>query len=304
MSWAAHQFEVYAIQAHLPKRMRGKVSFFGIWLGDFMPDFLSKFWVYGITVNGQHYGSLIPHQWHRGWPGMGLTHTPALAIVLTAVIFAWRRSRGLSVGFLLGYAAHALTDVNDSVGTMLLFPFSTENWSAQAWAYSATIDGGKYLDAAAYYSSLGLAMDLIWLVVALCSWRVLTRQYWQDVVVAADVRGWSALGKVLPERALLALYRATFFYGLARLVSWNAWARLVARPTIDGVTRFGYPIDLSWTGPWWMPAASLDGVNPWLVLPAAAALLGAVYAAVVLLWAPMGRAEVAFLSRKRPGHAA
>jgi hypothetical protein len=55
VSWAAHQFEVYAVQAHLPKKMRGKVSFFGIYLGDFVPDFLSKFWVYGITINGKHY---------------------------------------------------------------------------------------------------------------------------------------------------------------------------------------------------------------------------------------------------------
>ena len=50
MSWAAHQFEVYAVQAHLPQKMRGKVRFWGIWLGDFTPDFLAKFWVYGITT--------------------------------------------------------------------------------------------------------------------------------------------------------------------------------------------------------------------------------------------------------------
>ena len=80
MSWAAHQFEVYAVQAHLPKKMRGKVSFWGIFLGDFTPDFLSKFWVYGITINGRHYGAEVPHKWHRGWPGMGVTHTLFLGI--------------------------------------------------------------------------------------------------------------------------------------------------------------------------------------------------------------------------------
>ena len=52
MSWGAHQFEIYAVHAHRPKKMIGKVSFFGIWLGDFTPDFLSKFWVYGITIGG------------------------------------------------------------------------------------------------------------------------------------------------------------------------------------------------------------------------------------------------------------
>ena len=164
MSWAAHQFEVYAVQAHLPKKMRGKVSFWGIFLGDFTPDFLSKFWVYGITINGRHYGAEVPHKWHRGWPGMGVTHTLFLGAVLAGAFWLWKRNRAFTVGYLLGYAAHALTDVNDSVGTILLFPFSTLNWSVQTWAYAATIEGGKYLDAAAYYSSLGLMMDLFWLV--------------------------------------------------------------------------------------------------------------------------------------------
>ena len=80
MSWAAHQFEVYAVHAHLPKKMRGKVSFWGIWLGDFTPDFLSKFWVYGITIGGTHYGASNPQRWHRGWPGMGITHTLFLGV--------------------------------------------------------------------------------------------------------------------------------------------------------------------------------------------------------------------------------
>ena len=88
MSWAAHQFEIYAVQAHLPKKMRGKVSFFGIFLGDFTPDFLSKFWVYGITIGGHHYGADSPHQWHRGWPGMGFTHTMFLGVLIGAALWA------------------------------------------------------------------------------------------------------------------------------------------------------------------------------------------------------------------------
>ncbi|MBA3606191.1 MAG: metal-dependent hydrolase, partial [Acidimicrobiia bacterium] len=143
MSWAAHQFEIYAVHAHLPKKMRGgKVSFWGIFLGDFTPDFLSKFWVYGITINGRHYGADEPHQWHRGWPGMGFTHTLFSGIVITLMFWLWKRNRAFAVGFLLGYAAHALTDVNDSVGTMLIFPFSTLNWTLRTWAYAATVEGG------------------------------------------------------------------------------------------------------------------------------------------------------------------
>ncbi len=291
MSWAAHQFEIYAVQAHLPKKMQGKVSFFGIFLGDFMPDFLSKFWVYGITINGTRYGASIPQQWHRGWPGMGFTHTLFLGIVLSLLLWGWKRNRALTIGFLLGYAAHALTDVNDSVGTMLLFPFSTTNFTLETWAYAATIDGGKYLDAAAYYSSLGLVMDLFWLAVVIHSRHVLTRDYWRTHVVPADAHGWAWLGRFLPERGLLALYRATFFYGLTRLIAWSSWAHLFARPTIDGVERRGYPLDLSWTGPWWLEARSLPHVHPLWVLPAVALLLLLVYWGASRLWEPMGRAE-------------
>jgi hypothetical protein len=201
------------------------------------------------------------------------------------------------VGFLLGYAAHALTDVNDSVGTMLLFPLSTMNWTLQTWAYAATIDGGKYLDAAAYYSS-GLVMDLFWLAVVLCSWRVLTREYWRTQVVPADPHVWAWFGRWLPERGLVALYRATFFYGVCRLIAWTTWAHVVARPVIDGVERVGYPLDLSWTGPWWITARTLSHVSPWIVAPFTLGLLGMVYWAVSKLWEPMGRVEAAERQRE------
>ncbi len=291
MSWAAHQFEIYAVQAHLPKKMLGKVSFWAIFLGDFTPDFLSKFWVYGFTFNGTRYGADVPHQWHRGWPGMGFTHTLFFGVIVTVLFWLWKRNRAFTVGYLLGFAAHALTDINDSVGTMLLFPITALNWTSQTWAYAATVDGGKYLDAAAYYSSLGLAMDVFWLVVVLFSWRVLTREYWRVNIIPADARVWAFFARFLPERGLLALYRATFFYGICRLISWSVWARVVVEPTIDGVERRGFPIDLSWTGPWWLDARSLPHVNPWLAFPVALALLGLVYWVLSRLWEPMGRAE-------------
>jgi membrane-bound metal-dependent hydrolase YbcI (DUF457 family) len=172
MSWAAHQFEIYAVHKHLPAKMVGQVSFFGIYAGDFTPDFLAKFWVYGITINGHHYGAKVPERWHRGWPGMGLSHTLFFGVIIAAVLWAWKRNRAFTIGYLLGFTAHVLTDVNDSVGTMLMFPFTILNWSLRTWAYAATVHGGKYLDAASYYSSLGLVMDLFWLVVpsAAC-WR-------------------------------------------------------------------------------------------------------------------------------------
>jgi len=132
--------------------------------------------------------------------------------------------------------------------------------------------------------------------VVLFSWRVLTREYWRTQIVPADARVWAFFGRLLPERGLVALYRAVFFYGICRLISWSIWARVVAEPVIDGVKRRGFPMDLSWTGPWWLDARSLPHVNPWIALPMALFLLVVVYWAVIKLWEPMGRAEAA---RKR-----
>ena len=171
MSWAAHQFEVYALQAHLPRKMVGKVSFFAIFLGDFTPDFLSKFWVYGVTIGGTHYGASVPHQWHRGWPGMGITHTVAFGVAVAALLWLWRRNRAVTVGLALGCAVHVVADIGDTAGVMLLFPFSTASFTLHLWAYGASSSGGKYLDAAAYYSSFGVVADVLWLLALVLSWR-------------------------------------------------------------------------------------------------------------------------------------
>src|SRR5205814_2840335 len=176
---------------------------------------------------------------------------------------------------------------NDSIGTMLLFPFTTLNWSLHTWAYAATVKGGKYLDAAAYYSSLGFAMDAFWLLVVLLSWRVLTREFWRTQVVPADPNVWSWLGQWFDERGLLAIYRSVFFYGVCRMIAWTTWAHVVARPMINGVVHHGYPWDLSWTGPWWITHVTLPHVSPLIVLPTALALLVLVYAVAGILWEKM-----------------
>ena len=198
MSWAAHQFEVYLVHAHLPRRMRGGVSFWAVAAGDFLPDFLSKFWVYGFTIGERHYGASVPHQWHRGWPGMGVTHTVAFGLVVAALVWLWRRNRAATVGVALGCIVHVVADLGDTAGVMLLFPFSTASFTLQLWAYGATSDGGKYLDAAAYYSSFGMVADVVWLVALLFSWRALTRDHWRDEVVPAEPGLWRRLGTVMP----------------------------------------------------------------------------------------------------------
>jgi hypothetical protein len=60
---------------------------------------------------------------------------------------------------------------------------------------------------------------------------------------------------------------------------------------INGVERVGYPMDLSWTGPWWIGSRSLPHVSPLVVPLAVAVLLALVYWTVSALWEVMGDAE-------------
>ena len=238
MSWAAHDLEPYAIQRHLG----GKVAIFPLLVGSYSPDLFSKWFVYGIEVFGIELKAEDPEQFHRGWPGVGFTHSLAFGIVIAALILLVSRSRIWAFSFFLGHAAHALTDVGDTIGTMLLFPFSTETISVNAWAYAGHT--GRLTDAGAYFSGLGFVWDGVWIVYGLLSWRILTRAYFRETIVPADPF-WGWAGKRLPEAALLALYRASFFYGTTRWVAWVIWAHVV----------HDYPLDLSWGGPGWVDAA-------------------------------------------------
>ncbi len=60
VSWAAHQFEYYALQGHMPKRWVGQVSFLAIVAGDQSCDLVGKLWAYGFTIDGHHYGPASP----------------------------------------------------------------------------------------------------------------------------------------------------------------------------------------------------------------------------------------------------
>ncbi len=270
MSWAAHQFEYYALQGHMPKRWVGQVSFLAIVAGDQSCDLVGKLWAYGFTIDGHHYGPEEPALWHRGWPGLGVTHSLLWAFVAAGLVYLVSRSRPWTIGVLLGAALHALSDVGDSVGTMIAFPFSTENFSIGAWAYAATADGGKYLDAAAYYSSWGFVMDALWFVLALTGWRCLTHAYWKQSIVGADPKPWAWLGRWLPERALVTLYRAWFIYATTRLIAWTAWAHLLE----------DFEWDLRWGGPYWIPQAVLSHPEP--LAAAVAVLCGAAVVFVVV----------------------
>jgi hypothetical protein len=278
MSWAAHQFEYYALQGHLPKRWVGQISFLAIVAGDQSCDLVGKVWTYGFDLGGRHYGPEQPSLWHRGWPGLGVTHTLLWAFVAAGLVYVCTRSRPWTLGILLGVAIHAMTDITDSVGTMLAFPFSSTNFSVGAWAYAATAEG-KLLDAAAYYSSWGFLADTIWLILALTAWRCLTREAWRRDVVGADPRAWAWLGRWMPERALVTLYRAWFIYAVTRLVAWTAWAHVLN----------DFEWDLRWGGPSWIPKAVLSHPDPTAAVVAVLCSAVVVYVAVSqLLRAPVG----------------
>ncbi len=244
MSWAAHDLEPYVIQRHLGRR----VAFVPLLIGSYTPDMLSKWFVYGITIFGVKLKADNPAQFHRGWPGVGFTHSLTFGVVIALLIYLVSRKPIIAFSFLIGHAAHAITDIGDTVGTMLFFPFTDHLFSVGAWAYAG--QNGRFTDAGAYFSGLGFVWDGIFVVWGLVSWRVLTRTYFRTTVARADPF-WGWAGRYLPEAALIILYRTSFFYGICRWLAWFLWAHLVR----------AFPLDLSWGGPKWVPAMRASELN-------------------------------------------
>lgn len=241
MSWAAHELESYFIQRHT----KWRVSYLAILLGCFLPDLFTKLPVYGITIGRLSLKASDPAQYHRGWPGVGFTHSLLFGVLFASLVLWRTHSQAWFLGLVLGEWAHVLTDTLDSVGTMLFFPFTTQHYSLDMWAYAA--QAGRHGDAAAYYSSLGGVWDFLWLVLAISGWRVFTRQFFFGTVVANDPAwGWLRRRFRLSDRAMLALYRSYFIYGGCRIVAWFIWSRVDAKA----------PLDWSWGGPYFINAVS------------------------------------------------
>ena len=238
MSWAAHDLEPYAFQRHVGI----KLAFVPLLFGSYAPDMMTKWFVYGIHLFGHKLRATDPVQFHRGWPGMGFTHSLLWGVVLGLIFWKGFGSKMWGLSFLVGQWAHAITDCGDTVGTMLLFPW-THHFAIGAWAYAGQT--GRLTDAGAYFSGLGGMWDLVWIVYGLYSWRVLTAAYFDKFIFPADNRFWSFLGRFLGRTGLLTLYRAAFFYGASRWVAWTIWAHVIHH----------YPYDLSWGGPHWVHAA-------------------------------------------------
>lgn len=245
MSWVAHDLEPYALQRHLGARL----AILPLVLGSYAPDMLTKPFVYGVSFFGREVKAHDPEQFHRGWPGVGFTHSLAFGVVVALLIYAVFRSRIWAVSFLIGEVAHVLTDTGDSVGVMLFFPFSTGHVSLGAWAYAA--EHGRLVDGAAYFSCLGgVVWEGFWVALAVVGWRVLTREYFEGTILPNDpvVR---RLASHVPIEVALIVYRTTFFWGVTRWITWMLYAHVVRH----------YPVDLSWGGPEWVrsPDAAAAG---------------------------------------------
>lgn len=275
MSWAAHELESYVIRDHL----KVKVSYLAILIGCLSPDMLSKLPVYGFHIGPlQMHPEQHPWAYHRGWVGAGPTHSLMFGVVIFLLVLWITKSRAWALGLMIGQWAHALTDICDSVGTMLFFPFTQQHYTIGMWAYAA--QQGKYGDADAYYSSLGGVWDLFWFGMVLLSWKVLTREFFFTKVVPDDPAwGWLRRKFRLSNRAMLAIYRAYMLYGITRVVTWFAIARL----------RSKAPLDLTWGGPSFVTKApsSWPGWGSFLVHT----LQGAALFALVgyLIWRVPGR---------------
>jgi membrane-bound metal-dependent hydrolase YbcI (DUF457 family) len=236
MSWAAHEFENYFIQKHVGL----KASFLAVMLGTMCPDLFTKSLVYASDDAAQ---------FHRGWPGVGFTHSLIFGVAFAVLVLAVTRSRSWGLGVLIGQWAHVATDISDTAGVMPFFPFSTEPVTISMWKHAAA--EGRYGDAAAYYSGLGGVWDLFWLAVVLvfCS-QTLKRSYFRDVIVPADPRVWGWMHRTLrlPEPALVLIYRGLLFYGFARMTAWFLYARFDAK----------VPFQPSWGGPEYVPGNDLS----------------------------------------------
>jgi hypothetical protein len=247
MSWVAHDVEPYVVQRHFGK----SIAFIPLLIGSYAPDMMSKWFVYGVSVFGVELKADDPATFHRGWPGVGFTHSLMYGVAVGALIFlvmslrpSWKPYAFIwAYSFTLGQWLHAFTDMGDTVGTMLFFPFTTEQFSVGAWAYAGQI--GRFNDAGAYFSGPGFVWDGLWILLAAWGWKVFTRSYFEENVAPADPF-WTWAGAALPFVFVIALYRAAYFYGVCRWVTWLLWAHVLN----------DYSFSIVWGGPSWVPALS------------------------------------------------
>jgi membrane-bound metal-dependent hydrolase YbcI (DUF457 family) len=238
VSWAAHDLEPYLLKV----KLGAAISIPFCLLGSYSPDILTKWAVYGLDFSGHHKLVDDPVQLHRGFPGLGFTHTLAFGILIGLLIYKLSGSRLWAFSFIIGNFAHVLSDTLDSVGVMLFFPFSTYHVHFGLWEYVG--EQGRQLDGIAYYTSLGGAWDIFWAILLIFNWKVLTTRYYRDRVEPQDPF-WPWLQRKTNDTICLAFYRTSAFFGFASIIGWMVYALLV--------NELHAAFDWSIGGPQWAP---------------------------------------------------
>jgi membrane-bound metal-dependent hydrolase YbcI (DUF457 family) len=256
MSWAAHELESLLLHKHM--KVAWRISYMAILVGALLPDF-TKLPVYGLSIAGHELlkaDNVV--QYHRGWPGVGLTHSLMFGVAVAVVVFLLTRSAPWAVGLMLGQWTHVLTDTADTAGCMVFFPFTTQQYSIGMYEYSSQL--GRYGDAASYFSGLGGVWDFLWLMMlVLLARRALSGRYFHENVEPTDgFWAWLRRRFHASDVVLRAVFRAYVFYGACRIFGWFLWARLL------NPERGEQYLDWSWGGPGWVaPAPEFDGAATW-----------------------------------------
>ncbi|HET6692511.1 MAG TPA: metal-dependent hydrolase [Miltoncostaeaceae bacterium] len=238
MSWAAHDLEPYLFRA----KLGGVVSLPLCLLGSYSPDIATKWAVYGLGWSGHEKLVDDPVELHRGFPGVGFTHSLLFGVVIGALVLLLSKNWIWAFSFILGNWAHVFSDTLDSVGVMLFFPFTEWHLHLDVWQYVG--QAGRKEDAIAYYTSLGGVWDILWAVWLSFNWRMFTAHHFHTEIVPRDTF-WLWLRTKASDSVMLTIYRASAFFGVASIIGWYIWALFI--------NDFHAALDWSIGGPQWAP---------------------------------------------------
>ena len=79
-------------------------------LGSYAPDMMSKWFVYGIHIGGWDLKASDPTQFHRGWPGVGFTHSLLYGVVIAFIFWRVLGSKTWAISFLIGSIGARVND--------------------------------------------------------------------------------------------------------------------------------------------------------------------------------------------------
>ncbi len=240
MSWAAHDLEPYVLRA----KFGARISLPMCLLGSYAPDMATKWLVYGVSFGGDRIGIGDPTQFHRGWPGVGFTHSYSFGALISLIIYWLSRNRVLAFSFLIGQWLHVTSDMLDSVGVMAGFPFTTDHVSTDTYRYAGEL--GRLNDAHAYYTSLGGICDLAFVALLIPYWRVLTQDYFNREVITSDP-SFIWLHAKFGMLTCRTLYQTSAFFGITSVFGWLIWALVWNH----------WHLDIHLDGPNWVPRVHL-----------------------------------------------